>query len=90
MINIYDLAQTSEDDALIYSLNTESSVEQIFWYKENDKDAIFSVTHPAEVQLWEIEEAVPYVRFDRSSLSKTIKVITNTLNIISCYIFIFL
>lgn len=72
---MYDLTQTSEDDALVYSLNTESSAEQILWYKHKNRDAIASVTHPSELQLWNIEEAVPYVGFKREDFTKAVKVI---------------
>ena len=33
LINVFDVSQSSEDDALITSINTESSIQDICWYK---------------------------------------------------------
>lgn len=76
LINLYDLTQSSEDDALIDSLNTESSIESLEWYyTQFGKDAIFCSTHVNDVQLWKLEEAEPFAHFHRDFLSRTIKVI---------------
>ena len=33
LINVFDISQSSEDDALITSINTESSIQNLKWYK---------------------------------------------------------
>ena len=33
LINVFDVSQSSEDDALMTSINTESSIQEISWYK---------------------------------------------------------
>ena len=33
LINVFDISQSSEDDALVTSVNTESSIQKICWYK---------------------------------------------------------
>lgn len=73
LINIYDLSQTTEDDALVESLNTESSVEQLLWHGSDD---ICAVTHMSDVQIWKTDGVEPYVHYRRSELVKEIKVST--------------
>lgn len=63
-----------EKDALVDSLNTESSVEQLMLYEVNQKEFIYVSTHTHEVQLWKTEETQPYIHFTREDLSKGIKV----------------
>lgn len=75
LINVFDLSQNTEDNALIDSLNTESSVDSLYWYvNEFGKDAIFCSTHTHDVQLWNIDDAAPFAHFHRDELSTTIKV----------------
>ena len=33
LINVFDVSQSNEDDALLTSINTESSVKELIWYK---------------------------------------------------------
>lgn len=73
LINLYDLSQTSEDDALIDSLNTESSVEKVEWLKNpKGKDFIGCVTHTADVQFWKLESAEPF-HISRAEIAKKIQ-----------------
>lgn len=74
LINIYDLSKSSEDKALRDTLNTESSVEQLLWYKENGKDIISCITHVADLQLWRLDDVKPYQHIRRAELAKAIKV----------------
>lgn len=74
LINVYDLSQSSEDDALIDTLNTDSSVEQLLWFKENGKSCISCITHVADLQLWCLDDVRPYQHVQRAELAKAIKV----------------
>ncbi|XP_001605514.1 WD repeat-containing protein 89 [Nasonia vitripennis] len=66
LINVFDLTQTSEDSALTYSLNTESSVDRIGWLTN---DNLWCTTHTHSLQLWNCEDATPYNKFDRSNVA---------------------
>ncbi|XP_014231232.1 WD repeat-containing protein 89 [Trichogramma pretiosum] len=66
LINVFDLKQSSEDQALMYSLNTESSVDRIGWFAN---DNLWCTTHTHSLQLWKYDDAVPYLKFDRSDLA---------------------
>lgn len=74
LINVYDLSQSAEDDALLDTLNTNSSVDQLSWYKVGLKDCVSCITHTSDVQLWNIEDARPYAHFQRRDISKQIMV----------------
>ncbi|CAL7948420.1 unnamed protein product [Xylocopa violacea] len=65
LINIFDLTQPSEDSALTYSLNTESSVDRIGWLND---DNLWCTTHNS-LQLWNCDGATPYAKFERSDLA---------------------
>ena len=66
LINVFDLTQPSEDSALTYSLNTESSVDRIGWLND---DNLWCTTHMHSLQLWNCDGATPYAKFERSSLA---------------------
>lgn len=77
LINIYDLSKSCEDDALIETLNTESSVEQLLWFTENGKSCISCITHVADLQLWNLIDTQPYQHITRTDLAHTIRVISH-------------
>jgi WD40 repeat protein len=60
LINIFDMNETQEDDALITTLNIESAVEKINWTQTHDKH-LFCITQDECIQLWNYEEVVPKV-----------------------------
>ncbi|XP_063993484.1 WD repeat-containing protein 89 isoform X2 [Diachasmimorpha longicaudata] len=66
LINVFDLSQSSEDSALNYSLNTESSVDRIGWL---ENDHLWCTTHTHCLQLWDCEDATPYGKYDRSTIA---------------------
>lgn len=67
------MKESNEDDALLNSLNTDSSVEQIQWYGPNF-EGLCSVTHTADVQLWDVEEATTIKEFKRREITESMKV----------------
>ncbi|XP_020293329.1 WD repeat-containing protein 89 [Pseudomyrmex gracilis] len=66
LINVFDLTQSSEDLALTYSLNTESSVDRIGWLTDQ---SLWCTTHTHALQLWNCEDASAYATFERDNLS---------------------
>ncbi|OAD54509.1 WD repeat-containing protein 89 [Eufriesea mexicana] len=65
LINVFDLSQPTEDSALTYSLNTESSVDRIGWLNDNN---LWCTTHNS-LQLWDYDGATPYAKFGRNNLA---------------------
>lgn len=78
LINIYDLSQSCEEDALIDSLNTQSSVDQLLWFYEKRKSNISCVTHTSDLQLWSLDGAEPYKHIFRADIAKGLKVCSLT------------
>lgn len=74
LINLYDLSQSSEDDAFIDCLNTESSIEELSWFREDNKDMVACVTHTSDLQTWRLEDAQPYGYFHKEEIAKELKV----------------
>ncbi|KAK9720358.1 WD domain, G-beta repeat [Popillia japonica] len=73
LINLYDLSQSSEDDAFIDCLNTESSIEELSWFREDNKDMVACVTHTSDLQTWRLEDAQPYGYFHKEEIAKELK-----------------
>ncbi|CAO1331111.1 unnamed protein product [Diamesa tonsa] len=83
LINIFDTKQESEDDALKYCLNTESSVSKIKWH-HNDK--LSCITNTNDLQLFDVNEQDLLKRWDRASIASAMKrksVID--CNLVDCY-----
>ncbi|KAJ4428236.1 hypothetical protein ANN_24253, partial [Periplaneta americana] len=75
LINIFNVCESNEEDALQHSLNTESSVDKIGWFhQENCDDALFCITHTEDLQQWENDGACPIVQFSRDNICHLMKV----------------
>ncbi|KAM7343751.1 WD repeat-containing protein 89-like isoform 2-T2 [Cochliomyia hominivorax] len=87
LINIFDLQKTSEDDALLTTLNTVSSVHKLNWHKNvYDKDIISCITHTNDFKLYEYEEGDLIGEFDRAKITESIKRKTAAnCNLINCH-----
>jgi len=60
------LKQPNEDDALLSSFNTESSVAKVRW---NGEETLSVVTHVETVQMWQTEGAAPEAQWSREQLA---------------------
>lgn len=69
LINMFDLTQTTEESALTICLNTESSVDKIGWLDNSD---VWCTTHTHELQLWHHEDAIPFGKYDRATVAKSL------------------
>jgi len=69
LVNVLDLSQPDEDEALVTSHNTEDSVGRVVWYsKKGDTMQLAIHTHTEEIQLWNTEDVGPHTVLDRSSI----------------------
>jgi hypothetical protein len=74
LINVFDVSQSSEDDALITSINTESSIQDVCWYKYKDRDAIAATCHDEEIALWpNVDGIEPHKTFTREDLTVSMR-----------------
>lgn len=74
LINVFDLTEAEEDDALLYCLNTESSVQTLNWHPlSNGKNRISCITHLNDFHVYDVEESEEICSFKRDALSKHIR-----------------
>ncbi|KAG4077168.1 hypothetical protein HA402_016155 [Bradysia odoriphaga] len=77
LICAFDISQTDEDDALLCTLNTDSSVGNINWHENSmGKDLVSCITHTNDLQLFNAEdfdEAELLKAFDRETVAQHIK-----------------
>lgn len=75
LINVFDISNTNEDDALLHSYNTESSVGNINWHKNVfQKDLLSCITHTNDFQLFDVDESDLITSFTRKNLTDKIMV----------------
>lgn len=74
LVNVLDLSQASEDDALVTSHNTEDSVGKVVWYSRKEDTMQLAIhTHTEEIQLWNTDSVGPHTVLDRSSICHGIR-----------------
>ncbi|KAL1513269.1 hypothetical protein ABEB36_002698 [Hypothenemus hampei] len=73
LINIYNLLEQCEEDALEECLNTEELVEDLQWFNDGKQYKISCVTSANNLQLWYSDGAEPYKRFNRDEIALKIK-----------------
>jgi len=82
LINVFDLKEPNEDDALLYSFNTDSSVESLKWNvdspmnnvagkKSLPESSVTCVTHTNDVQIWDAESGDKFAHFTRQNVADT-------------------
>ncbi|XP_073953130.1 WD repeat-containing protein 89 [Choristoneura fumiferana] len=70
LLNIYNIMEPAEDDALTYSLNVENSVEKLTWLSDSQ---VSCVTQSSDLQVWDTETGDLIRSYDRDKISRTIK-----------------
>ncbi|XP_028172706.1 WD repeat-containing protein 89-like [Ostrinia furnacalis] len=70
LLNIFNILEQTEDDALIYSLNVENSVEKISWL---DSKRAACTTQSNDLQLWDTETGDQLKSYSRDKISRSIK-----------------
>lgn len=70
LINIFDCKQESEDDALLYSLNTCDSVSKLKWHNDNKLSCI---TNTNDLHLFDVNSQDLVKKWERSTITDAIK-----------------
>ncbi|KAJ8718221.1 hypothetical protein PYW07_006151 [Mythimna separata] len=70
LVNIFNVLELTEDDALTYSLNAENSLERLAWLGERQLAAI---TQSDDLQLWDADSGDLLRTFTRDKVSRSIK-----------------
>ncbi|XP_072024520.1 WD repeat-containing protein 89-like [Amphiura filiformis] len=63
LVCVFDISQSSEEDALVTTLNSESSVNRIGWCGSNS-EYLFGLTHTESIMIWDAVESSLLTRFD--------------------------
>lgn len=82
LLNVYDLKQSTEDDALLESFNTESSASSLNWFRRDNFDFVACVTHTNDLQIYNVESQDKILEFKREEITK--KMMRNSH--IDCYL----
>ena len=69
-MNVFDISQDNEDDALVTTLNVEAPVKSVTWMKD---DKVGVVLDHEELLLWKLEDSESYKTFSREDLTVAIK-----------------
>ncbi|XP_026743677.1 WD repeat-containing protein 89 [Trichoplusia ni] len=70
LLNVFNVMEQSEDDALTYSLNVENSVEKLRWL---DEKQVACITQSNDLQLWDADSGDLLKSFTRDKVSRSIK-----------------
>lgn len=75
LINVFNINEPSEDDALEYCLNTESSVQTINWHPtaKPDENRLVCITHTNDFHLYNVEESELIYQCTRDDITAFIK-----------------
>uniref|UniRef100_A0A0A1WUE4 WD repeat-containing protein 89 n=1 Tax=Zeugodacus cucurbitae TaxID=28588 RepID=A0A0A1WUE4_ZEUCU len=74
LINVFDIREETEDDALTTTFNTESSVQKLNWHKNiYEQDVISCITHTNDFHVYLAEEGDVVATFDRCQITAAAK-----------------
>lgn len=71
LINIFNIMEQTEEEALTYSLNVENSVEKLTWLNET---RLSCITQSNDLQIWDSKTGDQIKCADRDKVSRSIKV----------------
>lgn len=74
LINVFDISQPTEDDAMQYCFNVDTAIESLNWHRnpESGKDWVSCVTTTNDFHLYDVESQDPEVEFDREKITEFI------------------
>ncbi|XP_026320601.1 WD repeat-containing protein 89 isoform X2 [Hyposmocoma kahamanoa] len=70
LLNIYNILEKTEDDALVFSLNVENSVERLSWMDERQ---VACITQSNELQVWNSDTGDLVKNYNRDKVARAIK-----------------
>lgn len=75
LINVFNIVESTEDDALEYCLNTENSVQTLNWHTtaKSDENRLACITHTNDFHLYNVEESESIYQCSRADIAAFIK-----------------
>ncbi|XP_017045435.1 WD repeat-containing protein 89 [Drosophila ficusphila] len=73
LINVFDVKEPDEEEALLNTFNTESSVARLQWHRNvYDKDVVSCITTTCDFKSYESEEGDELASFERPAITTAI------------------
>ncbi|XP_060654573.1 WD repeat-containing protein 89 [Drosophila nasuta] len=70
LINVFNIQESEEEEALLNTINTESSVHRLNWHRnEKGQDLISCITHTNDYMSYECQEGDEILSFNRSKIT---------------------
>ncbi|KAK8751266.1 hypothetical protein OTU49_013824 [Cherax quadricarinatus] len=77
LINVFDISQKTEGDALTYCMNAEVTVGKLSWLSKNGRhERLSGITDIESLQYWDIREAAPLYKYSRGEVCNAMKSLT--------------
>ncbi|KAH8337874.1 hypothetical protein KR067_007854, partial [Drosophila pandora] len=74
LVNLFDVKESDEDEALLNTINTESSVGRLQWHRNvYEKDMVSCITHQHEFKIYECQEGDEVFSLERSDITAAIR-----------------
>uniref|UniRef100_A0A182IVM8 WD repeat-containing protein 89 n=1 Tax=Anopheles atroparvus TaxID=41427 RepID=A0A182IVM8_ANOAO len=74
LINVFDISKATEDDAMEYCFNVETSIDSINWHKDpNGRDLVACITTTNDLHLYDVESQDSVAMFDRENITQAIR-----------------
>ncbi|XP_042217291.1 WD repeat-containing protein 89-like [Homarus americanus] len=74
LINVFDISQSTEDDALTYCMNSEVTTGNLSWLGQNGRqERLSAITDIESLQYWDIKEAAPMHKYSREDVAAAMK-----------------
>ncbi|VVC96514.1 unnamed protein product [Leptidea sinapis] len=70
LLNIFNLVEQDEDEALLYSLNAVNTVDKITWI---DSDRVSTITQASELYIWNVTTGDMIRNYSRDKVARSIK-----------------
>lgn len=71
LLNIYNVLEETEDDALTYSLNVGNSVDKLSWIDERQ---VACITQSNDLQVWNSDTGDLVKSYSRDKIARALKV----------------
>lgn len=71
LLNIFNVSESTEEDALTFSLNVENSVERLSWM---DERLVACITQSNDLQVWNTDTGNLVKSYSRDKVARSIKV----------------
>ncbi|XP_049544718.1 WD repeat-containing protein 89 [Anopheles darlingi] len=71
LVNVFNISQTTEDDALEYCFNVETAIDSINWHADpTGRDLVACVTTTNDLHLYDVASQDCVARFEREQITK--------------------